>query len=88
MLKLLIGQDWVANRNEIFRQLADDVHNRKENRILLVPELISHAYERMLCTVAGDTASRYAEVLSFTRLVRRVSDYEGTAVFPCLDNGG
>ena len=88
MLKLLIGKDWVANRNEIFRLLAEDVHNRNGNRILLVPELISHACERLLCATAGDTASRYAEVLSFTRLVRRVSDYAGTAVFPCLDNGG
>lgn len=88
MLKLLIGKDWVANRDEIFKRIAQDVHDRKENRILLVPELISHAYERNLCAAAGDTASRYAEVLSFTRLVRRVSDYSGTAVFPCMDNGG
>ena len=88
MLKLLIGKDWLANRDQIYRRIAQDVHNRKENRILLVPELISHESERLLCTAAGDTASRYAEVLSFTRLVRRVSEYCGTAVYPCLDNGG
>ena len=88
MLKFLIGKDWVANRNEIFRLLAEDVRNRKGNRILLVPELISHECERLLCATAGDTASRYAEVLSFSRLVRRVSDYAGTAIFPCLDDGG
>lgn len=88
MLKLLIGNDSLANRNEIFRRITEDVHNRKGNRILLVPELISHECERILCAEAGDTASRYAEVLSFTRMVRRVSDYIGTAVYPCLDNGG
>ena len=88
MLKLLIGKDWVTNQQEIFRLLAKDIHAQKENRILLVPELISHESERRLSAVAGDTASRFAEVLSFTRLVRRVSDYVGTAVFPCLDNGG
>ena len=88
MLKFLIGKDWVANRNEIFRLLEEDVRNRKGNRILLVPELISHECERLLCATAGDTASRYAEVLSFSRLVRRVSDYAGTAIFPCLDDGG
>ena len=88
MLKLLIGRDWIANRDEIFRRIAQDVHDGKGNRILLVPELISHERERLLCMAAGDTASRYAEVLSFTRLVRRVSDYAGTAVAPCLDNGG
>lgn len=88
MLKLLIGRDWLSNRDEIFRRIAKDVRNREGNRILLVPELISHACERLLCAVAGDTSSRYAEVLSFTRLVRRVSDYCGTAVYPCLDDGG
>ena len=88
MLTLLIGRDWLANTEEIFRRIAQDVHSRKGNLILLVPELISHESERMLCATAGDTSSRYAEVLSFTRLVRRVSDYSGTPVFPCLDNGG
>ncbi len=88
MLNLIIGKDWLANRDEIFRRIAEDVHSRKENRILIVPELISHESERLLCAVAGDTASRYAEVLSFTRLTRRVSDYIGMATYPCLDNGG
>ena len=88
MLKLLIGKDWLSNRNEIFRRIGQDVRDRKGNRILLVPELISHECERLLCVTAGDTASRYAEVLSFTRLVGRVSDYCKKAVYPCLDNGG
>lgn len=88
MLKLLIGKDWLANRDEIFKRISQDVSSRKGGRILLVPELISHECERLLCTAAGDTASRYAEVLSFTRLVRRVSEYSATAVYPCLDNGG
>lgn len=88
MLKLLIGRDWLANRDEIFRRIALDVHNNQGKRILLVPELISHESERLLCTAAGDTSSRYAEVLSFTRLVRRVSEYAGEAAAPCLDNGG
>lgn len=88
MLKLLIGRDWLANRDEVFRRLAQDIRNRKGNRILLVPELISHECERLLCASGGDTSSRYAEVLSFTRLVQRVSDHSGKAVYPCLDNGG
>ena len=88
MVTLLLGRDWVANRTEIFNRISQDVRNRKGNRILLVPELISHESERLLCAFAGDTSSRYAEILSFTRLVRRVSDYSGTAVYPCLDNGG
>ena len=88
MLHLLLGTDWTANRDEIMKRIAADVAARKENRILMVPELISHETERRLCAAAGDTASRYAEVLSFTRLARRVADAMGSAAEECLDNGG
>ncbi|MBE6925484.1 MAG: hypothetical protein E7461_01445 [Ruminococcaceae bacterium] len=88
MLRVILGTDWVANREEILRQLSDDVKNERENRILMVPELISHDMERRLCEAAGDTASRYAEVLSFTRLTQRVSDYMNIAPEECLDSGG
>ena len=88
MLNLLLGRDWTANRNEVLNRIARDVQNKKENRILIVPELISHETERRLCAAAGDTSSRYAEVLSFTRLARRVSDSMGSAAVECLDDGG
>lgn len=88
MVRLLIGRDWTANSDEIMNRIARDVKARKGNRILIVPELISHETERRLCVFAGDTASRYAEVLSFTRLARRVSDTMGSAAVECLDNGG
>ncbi len=88
LLTLLIGTDWKANRREILRRISQDVHQRLPGRILMVPELISHDTERRLCAAAGDTASRYAEVLSFTRLARRVSDSVGSAAMECLDNGG
>ena len=88
MLHLLLGRDWTANRDEILRRIADDVKCRRPGRFLMVPELISHDMERRLCAAAGDTASRYAEVLSFTRLARRVADSMGNAAMACLDNGG
>ena len=88
MLRLLIGTDWTQNRDTILQRLRDDVHHRKPGRILMVPELISHDTERRLCAAAGDTASLYAEVLSFTRLARRVSECAGMAAQECLDNGG
>ena len=88
MLHLLIGTDWTANRREILRRIANDVHNRQSGRILMVPELISHDTERRLCAAAGDTASRYAEVLSFSRLARRVGESLGYGAVECLDNGG
>lgn len=88
MLRLLLGRDWTANRDEILNRIASDVRSRQGNRILIVPELISHEMERRLCMSAGDTASRYAEVLSFSRLARRVSDSVGCAAMECLDSGG
>lgn len=88
MLTLLLGTDWTANRNAILQRIAEDVKLKKEGRILIVPELISHDTERKLCDAAGDTASRYAEVLTFTRLAKRVADSVGFGATECLDNGG
>ena len=88
MLTLLLGSDWTANRKEILSRVAQDVALEKPGRILMVPELISHDTERRLAAVAGDTASRFAHVLSFTRLARRVCDLVGSGAQDCLDNGG
>ena len=88
MLTLLLGTDWIANRDAILNMVAADVANEAAGRILLVPELISHDMERRLCEAAGDTCSRFAEVVSFTRLTRRVCDWVGCGVPKCLDNGG
>ena len=88
MLHLLLGTDWTACRSEVLRRISRDVKHEKGGRILMVPELISHDTERRLCAAAGDTASRFAEVLSFTRLARRVSDDLEMAGADCLDNGG
>ena len=88
MLHLLLGRDWTANRDAIMNRISEDVRQKLPGRILMVPELISHETERRLCASAGDTASRYAEVLSFTRLVRRVSEDMGSASIACLDDGG
>ncbi len=88
MLRLLVGRDWTANREEILSRIAQDVAHRRGNRVLMVPELVSHETERRLCQAAGDTASRYAEVLSFTRLACRVADSLGSGAMECLDDGG
>ena len=88
MRHLLLGRDWTENRGVILKRIARDIQERKGNRILMVPELITHDTERRLCMAAGDTASRYAEVLSFTRLARRVAGAMGSAARECLDGGG
>ena len=88
MLRLIISKDWIAVRNEIMRCVAEDTAKQLGGRILLVPELITHDTERRLCAAAGDTASRFAEVLSFTRLTRSVAEYTAHAPESCMDNGG
>lgn len=88
MLNLILGEDWISNQNAIMDMIAQDVKREKEGRILIVPELISHSAERLLCETAGDTASRFAQVLSFTRLARRVTEEVGHAPQTCLDDGG
>ena len=88
MLTLLLGTDWTVNRNRILDMISKDVAAEKSGRILIAPELISHETERKLCQTAGDTVSRFAEVLTFSRLANRVSDFVGCSTPECLDNGG
>ena len=88
MLTLLLGTDWIRNRDEILHKITDDVRYQKNGRIYMVPEFISHDTERRLCEVVGDTASLFVEVLSFTRLCGRVCDSVGHKMQECLDNGG
>ena len=88
MLELVLGKDWTANTRFLLEQLSQDVAKGLGGRILLVPELISHDMERRLCMAAGDTASLYAEVLTFTRLVRRVAEDTRSQAEECMDNGG
>ena len=88
MLRLLFCTDWVIGRNAILDQIRENVLCKKNGNILIVPELISHDTERRLCETSGDTACRYAEVLSFSRLVRRVCEYTRMCAPECLDKGG
>lgn len=88
MLKLLIGKSWVSNSDAIMNMLCEDVAAEQGNRILVVPESISHNAERRLCQFCGDTSSRFAEVLSFTRLAVRVQEASRCGAAACMDAGG
>ena len=88
MLTLLLGTDWIANRDAILNMVRQNVSEEINGCVLMVPELISHDMERRLCKVAGDSASRFAEVLTFSRLAQRVSESVGCGMQPCMDNGG
>ena len=88
MLRLMLATDWITGRQAVLNEVAEKVRARKGGQILMVPELISHDTERRLCAAAGDIASRYAEVLSFPRLLRRVCEQTQNMPGECLDNGG
>ena len=88
MLTLLLGTDWKKNKDTVLQMISQDVSRGLGGRIFMVPELISHQTEREIAEFAGDTASRFAEVLSFTRLARRVAEQTGHGITECLDNGG
>lgn len=88
MLRLMLGKDWITIRDTILSHITDDVAEARPGAILMVPELISHDTERLLCQTVGDSASRFAEVLTFTRLARCVADWGVGGLLPCLDNGG
>ena len=57
-------------------------------QLLLVPEQFSHDAERTLCRVGGACACVDKEVLSFTRLARRVAEATGGGAAEVLDAGG
>ena len=88
MLRVLYGRAGTGKTSALFSQIAAAVAAREGGRVLIVPEQYSHECERELCRVCGDSASLYAEVLSFTGLARRVADEVGGNTLPVLDKGG
>ena len=57
-------------------------------QVLIVPEQFSHDAERALCGIGGPGACVDKEVLSFSRLARRVSEAAGGGAVEVLDAGG
>jgi hypothetical protein len=56
--------------------------------VFIVPEHYSHEAERALCRARGPVQSARCEVLSFTRLARRVAETVGGVADQVLDPGG
>lgn len=88
MLTLLCGADRLATSAALLCAVRTRAEAGKGGNILIVPEQYSHETERALCRAGGDTISRYAEVLSFTRLASRVSSIYGGVCEEYLDEGG
>ena len=86
MLKLILGRAGTGKSTAILKAMATEAAHRPQ--VLIVPEQHSHALERRLCAVAGNSVSLHAEVLSFTRLASRVFSVRGGLAEPTLDAGG
>lgn len=74
-MKVLMGRAGSGKTTEILRQIAENKQNKRQ--ILIVPELASHEYERMLAQQTGNTGACYAEVLTFRRISNRVFSEAG-----------
>ena len=73
MLRLIWGRAGTGKTGIILEELRRRVEEKRPGGYLVVPEQYSHEAERELAMRCGDSASLYAEVLSFTRLAHRVS---------------
>lgn len=87
MVKTILGRAGTGKTAMMFREISEYVDQGKGDLILLVPEQYSHEAERELCAAAGDSLSRYGEVLSFTSLARKVFAQCGGGK-PLMDRGG
>lgn len=87
MLTLLCGRSGSGKTKTILARLARGAERGAGNRVLLVPEQYSHEAERELTAALGDSASLYAEVLSFTRLASRVAAERGGLADAVPDKG-
>jgi len=85
LVKLLLGRGGAGKSAAILRRIAG---GGPRPQLLIVPEQASHETERRLCAMGGNQVSRYAEVLSFTRLAGRVLTQAGGLARPTLDAGG
>ena len=88
MLKILCGPDRLENTDRLIGAVCTRARAGVDGQILIVPEQFSHEAERALCRAGGDTISRYAEVLSFSRLAGRVFSLYGGVSEEYLDGGG
>ena len=85
MLKLMLDADRLRSSDALIARICERAEAGVRGQILIVPEQYSHAAERALCAAGGDTISRYAEVLSFTRLASRMFSLYGGVCEEYLD---
>ncbi len=88
MLTLILGRGKTGKTTRLLREVLDCPAMGMAQRILLVPEQLSHETERAVSAMGGDGISYVSEVLSFTRMASRVSSIYGGGARQVLDKGG
>ena len=88
MLRLILGRAGTGKTALLFSEIAARCARRQSGSFLIVPEQYSHEAERELAQRCGDTASLYAEVLSFSRLAHRVAIGCGGSAHVYIDKPG
>ena len=79
MLRLIYGMAKSGKTGMVMREINSLALSGARDIKLIVPEQYSHEAERELCAACGDSMSLHAEVLSFTRLSRRICDMLGSS---------
>ena len=85
MLNILYTRAGQDARRALLERMG---RNNGSHCVLLVPDQYSHESEYAMCELLGNGASRRCEVLSFTRLGRRLTDLQGGGAEQVLDAGG
>ncbi len=88
VLTFYLGPDHKVYGRELMNKLLQNTADVEAGSYLLVPEQYSFETERELCLLGGDSISRYAEVLSLSRLASRVESTYGGGAAVWLDRGG
>ena len=88
MLRIMLDTDRLRTSEALIGRICARAGEGVSGQILIVPEQYSHTAERALCRAGGGTISRYAEVLSFTRLASRLFSIYGGVCEEYLDKGG
>lgn len=88
MLTLILGRGKSGKTTALLQAIRDCKAVGMAERIVIVPEQLSHQTERRLSAICGDEISFTAEVLSFTRLASRVFSIYGGGARQSLDKGG
>lgn len=88
MLHIISGPDRTQNTAALMQLLCQKARAHVAGQIMIVPEQYSHETERALCACGGDSISRWAEVLSFSRLATRAFGVYGGVCEEYLDENG